>query len=955
MDIKQYFTEVLPEEKEGCYYCLLRFHGKFPQSTIFAKTKQELLDGVKNWQDSANQLTRESEIFVCLANLNSNKNRNQDTAVSLKTLFIDIDCKGLRSASDSKEFHYNSQEEALEAIDRFVNTMNLPAPTVISSGYGLHVYWVLDKDIPSTEWKVLANRLKKATIRHDLHNDRGLVTNSANILRPPDTFNYKDVNNPSAVKMLRKGSVASLEHIEKSLSRSSDDLFSAVRSSVGMAATNALADGGYNFDFSFEKILRRGSADPREGCAHIQYMINHPDKIREPYWRAGISIAARCVEGFDAVHSLSKGYKEYNKDEALTKMENFLKADAFAYKCGTVNEHAPAEASDFCKTCKNRTKVRSPIFLGKIAPKTEIQDENVTEENAETKEVVTYKIPNNEELPLGYIKGRNNSILKQGLDEDEDPTVIYPHPLYAVKRLDDPEEGQSLWMRLHTKMDGINEFMVPYTTVVSTEECKKTLAARGIIAAQPALQRQIQQYIMDYANMLREKQKLEQLHVQFGWKDEYQKFVVGVKEFNGEDIHYTPPASTMNNLLEYFDKKGSLEEWKSIFDLYNRAENEPQAFSLMSAFGAPLLEFTDTKGVILHLTSADSGAGKTTIQRFINSLYGNPDMGLVHHDTKLSSFHTFGVLRNLPFCIDEVTDMKPEAVSDLAYAITHGRARNRMSASSNKLRENKFTWKSILVTTGNSSFYDKLAEHTEFSDGEMMRVFEIRIPSSSSRSQQDDRYNNINKNYGYAGEIYIQEIIKNIDKIKQRIAEKKEMIRKDLGLYSKERFWTDLIAVNLVGGEFAKEIGLHNYDIDKIYNWLRNNINVIRKKTEITRNELLSFIGIFMNEHESNQLVVRTQEKNGLIGGVVKEPKGKLLIRIEEDIDRVYFPASTFRKWCSEKRVPYSDVMLEVEKTGVLLGTKKKRLGTGHAGSSAAPAVMCHEFDAGLLALDNNE
>ena len=268
--------------------------------------------------------------------------------------------------------------------------------------------------------------------------------------------------------------------------------------------------------------------------------------------------------------------------------------------------------------------------------------------------------------------------------------------------------------------------------------------------------------------------------------------------------------------------------------------------------------------------------------------------------------------------------MKPEAVSDLAYAITHGRARNRMSASSNKLRENKFTWKSILVTTGNSSFYDKLAEHTEFSDGEMMRVFEIRIPSSSSRSQQDDRYNNINKNYGYAGEIYIQEIIKNIDKIKQRIAEKKEMIRKDLGLYSKERFWTDLIAVNLVGGEFAKEIGLHNYDIDKVYNWLRNNINVIRKKTEITRNELLSFIGIFMNEHESNQLVVRTQEKNGLIGGVVKEPKGKLLIRIEEDIDRVYFPASTFRKWCSEKRVPYSDVMLEVEKTGCYLVQKRR-------------------------------
>ena len=51
MDIKQYFTEVLPKEKEGCYYCVLRFHGKFPQSTLFVKTKQELLDEVNNWQN----------------------------------------------------------------------------------------------------------------------------------------------------------------------------------------------------------------------------------------------------------------------------------------------------------------------------------------------------------------------------------------------------------------------------------------------------------------------------------------------------------------------------------------------------------------------------------------------------------------------------------------------------------------------------------------------------------------------------------------------------------------------------------------------------------------------------------------------------------------------------------------------------------------------------------------
>jgi hypothetical protein len=52
-------------------------------------------------------------------------------------------------------------------------------------------------------------------------------------------------------------------------------------------------------------------------------------------------------------------------------------------------------------------------------------------------------------------------------------------------------------------------------------------------------------------------------------------------------------------------------------------------------------------------------------------------------------------------------------------------------------------------------------------------------------------------------------------------------------------------------------------------------------------------------------------------------------------------------------RVPYADVIIEAEKRGVLLSTKKKRLGTGSEIQSASVGVNCHEFDSSLLMLDD--
>ena len=201
MDIKQYFDEMLPEESDS-YYCTAIFLGKFPKGTRFTKSKAELVKIITDWQKSPIEDIRQSETYIAMSSFNGMR-RNQETAQHIKSLFIDIDCKGLKTAKADKEYHYETKEKALDAINIFVNTMNLPIPTVVNSGYGLHVYWAFEKSIPTAEWKPLANQLKLSAMKHDLRHDVSVCTNEAGFLRQTGTTNFKDENKPIPVEVIQ--------------------------------------------------------------------------------------------------------------------------------------------------------------------------------------------------------------------------------------------------------------------------------------------------------------------------------------------------------------------------------------------------------------------------------------------------------------------------------------------------------------------------------------------------------------------------------------------------------------------------------------------------------------------------------------------------------------------------------------------------------------------------------
>lgn len=71
-----------------------------------------------------------------------------------KTLFLDLDV----GKSTEKSPKYDTREEALASLEKFLFLTSLPYPIIVSSGGGYHVYWPFTEPMASVDWRVLATR-----------------------------------------------------------------------------------------------------------------------------------------------------------------------------------------------------------------------------------------------------------------------------------------------------------------------------------------------------------------------------------------------------------------------------------------------------------------------------------------------------------------------------------------------------------------------------------------------------------------------------------------------------------------------------------------------------------------------------------------------------------------------------------------------------------------------------
>ena len=86
-----------------------------------------------------------------------------------------------------------------------------------------------------------------------------------------------------------------------------------------------------------------------------------------------------------------------------------------------------------------------------------------------------------------------------------------------------------------------------------------------------------------------------------------------------------------------------------------------------------------------------------------NSVYGHPDKLLAQEtDTFAHKMYRLGVMNNLPYTVDEITNMHPESVSTLLYNVSQGSGPGRMQSQNNMERKNDTNWSLIALASSNA-------------------------------------------------------------------------------------------------------------------------------------------------------------------------------------------------------------------------------------------------------------
>jgi len=402
--VTNFLSSILPTQG---YYCAIGIRAD--------KTRQSFHSTIEEVEEVGTGLNSQGvDAYFALASFNSKENRTASNTAFLRSFFIDLDC--------GQGKPYADQPEAAQALSKFITDTQLPQPTIINSGGGLHVYWPLDKDVASKEWVPYAKAFKELCKKHKLLADPVVTSDCARILRIPGTTNFKH-NNSRPVQIMMQGQPVALEDFVKLLPKPPVDLSAAKQ--FGMDTVTGDIGGEYPV-CSFARIAKRSMTDT--GCAQIKHALIEAATLEEPLWRAALSIATRCKDGPTAIHKISIKHPGYTPEDTEEK--------AFAtkgpYTCEWYRDNYPER----CKKCKQT--VSTPLLIGKVVKAAEAQGDSYLIEKPKDEDTpaLTLNVPT---YPFPYFRGENGGVYRKIQDEDGNSgeIEIYPRDLYLTERFFD--------------------------------------------------------------------------------------------------------------------------------------------------------------------------------------------------------------------------------------------------------------------------------------------------------------------------------------------------------------------------------------------------------------------------------------------------------------------------------------------------------------------------------------
>ena len=938
---KQFLETVLPSQGNYCIFTISADVKK--QKTIEGADLEKTYDLIEQYRASP-----PANIYFALSSFDG-FTRKADESIYIKSFFLDLDVGKDKNSYDTKK-------EAYDGLGKFLADTGLPAPVVIDSGNGLHVYWILKEQVETSVWKPYAEKFKDLCYKHGIVIDPAVPADAARVLRVPFTKNYSKDGTVKDVTLINDeiytydfdeivshfGEVTISEDVPFDLKNVKKGLTDEERQLLGLD----------NYEYEFEDIAIKSLEG--NGCAQIRWIIDNAATCPEPLWRAGLSVAIRCTDGATAIHKLSEDHPNYDPADTERKAEETLSA-SWAYGCDKFEGLNP----EGCKGCPLKSTIKSPIALGK---KLRVAQPRIDApaDTAEPEEVQVGGYPSEyiqfPESIFPFIRAAQGGIYyqpppkirKDGTEVKEAPYMLYPYDMVPIKRLHSPYDGECMFLRLFLPKDGVRDLILPAKFLGATDKLKDFLFSNSIVLTDSKVPL-FKEYLMKWNSYLINLKKAEDMRMQMGWTNNpnFGSFVIGGRELTPQGEFDCPVASTTRNVAKYLVEEGSYDVWKQTANGLNADGLEYHALGLLAGFGSPLVRLGNVGGLVISFCG-EKGAGKTGALRAGLSVFGDPkklQIETAEGATTNALYNRASVQGSILLGIDETSNMDGKILSNAVFRLPMNESgKLRMQTSYNNERVTTEGSQLLVIFTTNQSNIQKLYETGKHDpEGELRRMVEFDIFKHTGKftdSEGKRLFNPFTENYGFAGPEFIRAIYTlGLPYVKQRLEYWHNRILNDFVNDTAYTYWNAGLAACFAGGEIAVMSNIMDLDVEKIYRFILGDLHEKHKLLHSNKVTYEDIVSEYVLTNMTSLLSV-----NGSKVGV--EPRtGVIAVRCEVDTGRVFLMSDPFREYLAKKKVNVTQFEKVLADKGVLLHKSvRKRMASGWKEATGAFNVRAYEF-----------
>ena len=937
----EFLAVVLPSPGTG-YYCAVELTRK--NEHAFVEKLEDLLPHVDRWNKA------DYNIFFALSTFAKVGKRTAENTLKIKAFFIDMD-------------GYESKKAAAIALDAFMEKVGLSElgkPWIVSSGGGLHCYWPLTEELPTDVWKPVADNLKRLCAQEKMSIDMSVTSDSARVMRFPETFNHKKkYSKPMPVKLLAEGDIFKFEDIaaliDKHLVEKANPIqrvetlsLPGARPSKAMTKAQVkLIENSTTLFASFESK-----------CGQVvDYLNTAQDDGKEPVWRGLLSWAKVCNDGEEKAVWLSEMHP-YPPD----RMHQKLAEIKGPYSCVAMDSLNPG----ICTGCPHWGKITNPLILGrelkadnteKVIPLATVSEEFVEEEFFALDESEESDDPDNIPAvrrplpPRGYSYGENGGVyfVKEEADEEgkksKKTIQLVPYDLFVVDLL--KMENEHLVHMAAVRPEGVLTLNFPQKSIVSRDETLKWLASQNIVSTFAGYDKQLYEYVRACVGEASQAKKPIVVPYQCGWQED-NSFVYNNRVFTSDGRETRIPMPGLENINRNTNSDGDLQTWKKLWQtiFVDKPNMETALAVCLDSFGAPLMRFTEYEGFVWHIGSRESGTGKSLVLSAKAGVWGHPLRYRTGKGTSpVAMRQRAGLLNSMPLLVDEITNTQranmewaPVFIFDFAEA----QGKERMDAGANKERLNNTSWKTTCTMTSNESLTDYMAGARKFSsNGELLRMLEwnpnIKLVWTP---KEREVLLDIKRHYGVAGEAWVRWLTKHREVAQEVVAKTHAHLKKVMNFDDDERYWhagcTIIVAsaillrrdyANILDVEVQKVINALKLVVDKARGIIRGSVRTAEDVLNAyTGDNYGSFIII---KKADGRLLAAWGDGESVDKSLTRS---KVLGRVEhgtlaDGFREYYIEEQLLKKHCVSMSFSYDEFKKQMEKMFRVKYTKKDMLG----------------------------